>query len=124
MREALRRSQERASVRLFPELKRRYRARDEPPLIGPQKIGKSGWNTARMLSMVFEVIQPDLEINRRHVATLLIPPDNQQCATHFGQFCGGILANSGSGRCRANAFPAAGPPGIRRVFIPHSDRRL
>src|SRR5271155_2781960 len=110
MREALRRSQERASVRLFPELKRRYRARDEPPLIGPQKIGKSGWNTARMLSMVFEVIQPDLEINRRHVATLLIPPDNQQCATHFGQFCGGIRANSGNGRCGGSELPG---------FIPH-----
>src|ERR1700676_1182158 len=26
-----------------------------------------------MLSMVFEVIQPDLEINRRHTTTLLIP---------------------------------------------------
>jgi hypothetical protein len=26
-----------------------------------------------MLSMVFEVIQPDLEINRRHAATIPIP---------------------------------------------------
>jgi hypothetical protein len=35
MREALRRSQERTSLRLFSELKRRNRARNEPPLIGP-----------------------------------------------------------------------------------------
>jgi hypothetical protein len=65
MREALSRSQECTSLRLFPELKRRNRARNKPPLIGRQKIGKTVWNTARMLSMVFEVIQPDLEINRR-----------------------------------------------------------
>src|SRR5882757_1068605 len=73
MREALRRSQECTSLGLFPELKRRNRARNEPPLIGPEKIGKAVWNTTRMLSMVFEVIQPDLEINRRHAATFLIP---------------------------------------------------
>jgi hypothetical protein len=54
-----------------------------------------------MLSMVFEVIQPDLEINRRHAATLLIPPTGKQCAIRFGQFCGGIRANSGSGTAAA-----------------------
>jgi hypothetical protein len=32
-----------------------------------------------MLSMVFEVIQPDLEINRRHVGTLLIPLQAAVC---------------------------------------------
>jgi hypothetical protein len=71
VREALRRSQKHTSLRLFPELKRRNRARNQPPLIGPEKIGKAVWNTTRMLSMVFEVIQPDLEVNRRHAATPL-----------------------------------------------------
>ena len=79
MREALRRPQERTSLGLFPELKRRNRARDEPPLIGHQKIGKSGWNTTRILSVVFEVIQPDLEINRSHAATPLIRPKAAVC---------------------------------------------
>src|ERR1700691_5312400 len=74
MREALSCSQERMPLRLFPELKRRNRARNEPPLIGPQQIGKAVWNATRMLSMVFEVIQPDFKINRRHAATLLIFP--------------------------------------------------
>ena len=32
------------------------------------------WNTTRVLSVVFKVIQPDLEINRRHAAALLILP--------------------------------------------------
>src|SRR6202044_2301262 len=36
-------------------------------------IRKALWNTTRMLSMVFEVIQPNLEINRRHAAALPIP---------------------------------------------------
>src|ERR1700675_4625690 len=85
MRAALRRSQRRTSLRLCPELKRRTRVRNKLPLLGPQKIGKAVWNTTRMLSMVFEVIQPDLEINRRHVATLLIPP--QQSAV-----CGPLRA--------------------------------
>jgi hypothetical protein len=60
-------------------------------------IGKAAWNTPRMPSMVFEVIQPDLEINRRHAATLLFP-HRQQCAGGFGQFYGGIRANSGAVR--------------------------
>jgi hypothetical protein len=72
--EALRRSLERTSLGLLPELKRRNRARNQPPLIGPKEIGKAVWNTTRMLSMVLEVIQPDLEVNRRHAAALLIPP--------------------------------------------------
>src|SRR5271155_302175 len=73
MREALSRSQKRTSLRPFPELIRRNRTRNKLPLIEPQKIGKAVRNTTRMLSMVFEVIQPDLEINRRHVATPLNP---------------------------------------------------
>src|ERR1700739_1829077 len=32
-----------------------------------------------MLRMVFEVIQPDLEINRRHAATLLLPLTASVC---------------------------------------------
>jgi hypothetical protein len=74
MPEALRCSQERTSLGLLPELKRRNRVRNQPPLIGPKKIGKAVWNTTRMLRMVLEVIQPDLEVNRRHAAALLIPP--------------------------------------------------
>ena len=79
MREALSRSQKRTSRGLFPELKRRNRARNQPSLIGPQKIGDAAWNTARMLSMVFEVIQPDLEIDRRHVATFALPRQSAVC---------------------------------------------
>jgi hypothetical protein len=82
--EASSRSQECASLRLFPELKRRNRVRNEPPLIGPQKIGKAVWNTTRMLSMVFEVIQPDLEINWRHAATLLITPTGDSVGAASG----------------------------------------
>lgn len=37
-----------------------------------------------MLSMVFEVIQPDLEINRRHTATLLIPPTGRSVGAASG----------------------------------------
>jgi acetyltransferase-like isoleucine patch superfamily enzyme len=58
-----------------------------------------------MLSMVFEVIQPDLEINRRHAATLPIPPTGKQCAGRFGHLYGGIRANSGSGTA---AQPSSG----------------
>src|SRR5271154_7163464 len=79
MREALSRSQKRTSLRPFPELIRRNRTRNKLPLIEPQKIGKAVRNTTRMLSMVFEVIQPDLEINRRHVATPLIPQQSAVC---------------------------------------------
>src|ERR1700691_4497204 len=62
-------------------------------------IGKAVGNTTLMVNMVFEVIQPDLEIDGRHAATLLFPY-RQQCASRFGQSCGGILANSGSGGMR------------------------
>jgi len=47
------------------------------------------------------VIQPDLEVNRRHAATPLIYPTGKQCASRFGQFCGGIRANYGSGTAAA-----------------------
>jgi hypothetical protein len=50
-----------------------------------------------MQSLVFEVIQPDLEIKRRHFAALSIGATGRQCASRFGRFCGGIRANSGGG---------------------------
>jgi hypothetical protein len=115
--EALRRSLERTSLGLLPELKRRNRARNQPPLIGPKKIGKAVWNTTRMLSVVFEVIQPDLEVNRRHAAALLIPPTGKQCASRFGQFCGGIRANSGSSEelIKRLAIERSSAPAIHRI---------
>src|SRR5271154_3153346 len=101
MREALRRSQKRTSLRLFPELKRRNRARNKLPLIETQKIGKAVRNTTRMLSMVFEVIQPDLEINRRHVAPPPDPPTissvratSGSSVEGFGQILAGALRRS------------------------------
>ena len=89
-REALRRSQERPTLRLFPELKRRNRARNEPSLIGPQEIGKAVWNTTRMLGVVFKVIQPDLEINRRHAATFLNPATGSSVRATSGSSVAGF----------------------------------
>jgi hypothetical protein len=60
------RLQERMSFRLFPELESRDRTRNEPPLIGRQSTGKSVWNTARLVRVVFKVIEPYLEIDWRH----------------------------------------------------------
>src|SRR5580704_13814014 len=127
MREALSCSQKRTPLRLFPELKRRDGAGNEPPLIRSQKIGKAGWDTARMLGMVFEVVQPDLEINRRHLATLLIPSDNQQCATHFGHCRGSELhAEAGierSARRRQRPKCGAGEPGWIGGRLPGTAQR-
>jgi hypothetical protein len=71
-RETFGRSQECASLRLFAELKRRDGTRDELQFIGPQNIGKTVRNPPRVLGMMLEVIQPDLEILRIHADTLAI----------------------------------------------------
>jgi len=93
VREALCGPQEGRSLRLFPQLERCDRARDEPPLIGLQNIGKAVWQATRMPRVVFEVIQPNLEIHGKHAP----PPDchwRHQHASRFGHRCGGIRANS------------------------------
>jgi hypothetical protein len=66
------RSQEHPPLRLFPELKRCDGVCNELPFIGPQNIGKAVRNTARMQGVMFEMIQPDLEISTTHAAALLI----------------------------------------------------
>jgi hypothetical protein len=60
------------SLRLFAELKRCDRACNELSFIGLQNIGKAVRNTVRMQGVMFEMIQPDLEISSTHAATLLI----------------------------------------------------
>jgi hypothetical protein len=57
---------------LFAELKRRDGARNELPFIAPENIGKAARNTAPAPRVIFEVIQPDLEISGTHAAALLI----------------------------------------------------
>jgi hypothetical protein len=66
------RSQECPSLRLFAELKRCDGTRNQSQLTGPQNIAKAVRNTARVTSVMFEMIQPDLEISRTHAAILLI----------------------------------------------------
>jgi hypothetical protein len=70
--ETLCRSQQCPPLRLFAELKRCDGACDELPFIAPQNIGNAVRNTARMQGVMFEMIQPDLEISSTHAATLLI----------------------------------------------------
>jgi hypothetical protein len=71
-RETFGRSQECPSFRLFAELKRCDGTRNQPQLAGPQNIAKAVRNTARVQGVMFEMIQPDLEIFRTHVAILVI----------------------------------------------------
>jgi hypothetical protein len=68
-RETFRRSQQRPPLGLFAELKCCDRARNELPFIGPQNIGEAIGNTARMQRVMFEMIQPDLEISGAHAAS-------------------------------------------------------
>src|ERR1700733_1053593 len=91
--ESFRRSQERPPVRLFAELKRCDGACYELPFIGPQNIGKPVRNTARLQGMMFEMIQPDLELSSTHAATLLIA--HTECESSIGQSSGGIRADCG-----------------------------
>src|ERR1700723_2806686 len=69
-------------LRLLAELKRRDGARDELQLVGPHHIGQTVRNTGRMPDMMFEVIQPDLEIQRTHAAPSRL--HNTECASSFG----------------------------------------
>lgn len=100
-REAARRAQQAAAVRLLAELKCRDGAGNEPALLGPQRIQRRARRTARLLRVVFEMIQPDPEI-REH--------DNvrrrawRDCGSEPGGCSGAIVANSGSG----NPEPAGG----------------
>jgi hypothetical protein len=60
------RSPELPALGLLAELKCRDGARDALQFIAPQDIGQTVRNTGRMPHMMFEVIQPDLEIHRTH----------------------------------------------------------
>jgi len=53
-------------------LKRGDGPRDQPVFMGTQNIGEARWAGIRMLVVVFEVIQPDIEIDRRHAAALVM----------------------------------------------------
>jgi hypothetical protein len=64
--------QECPSLRLFAELKRCDGTRNQLQFVGPQDIGKAVRNTAQMQGVIFEMIQPDLEISGTHGAALLI----------------------------------------------------
>jgi hypothetical protein len=66
------RSQECPPLRLLAELKRSDGACKELPFVWPQNVGNALRNTARMQSVMFEMIQPDLEISSTHAATLLV----------------------------------------------------
>jgi hypothetical protein len=68
VREAFGRSQECPSLRLLAELKRCDGARNELQFVGPQNIGKANRSTARVQGVMFEVIQPNLEISGTHAA--------------------------------------------------------
>jgi hypothetical protein len=70
-RETFCRSQERPPLGLFTELKRCDGACNELPFIGPQNIGEAVMSTSRMQGVLFEMIQPDLELSSTHAATLL-----------------------------------------------------
>jgi hypothetical protein len=65
-------AQECPPLRLLAELKRRDGACNELPFVWPQNIGNAVRNTAPMQSVMFEMIQPDLEISATHAATLLV----------------------------------------------------
>jgi hypothetical protein len=73
-RETLCRSPKRSPLRLFAELKRRDGACNERPFVVPQSIRKTMRNTTRMPSVMFEMIQPDLEISSTHAALLTTQP--------------------------------------------------
>jgi hypothetical protein len=98
-RETFDRPQQCPSLRAFAELKRCDGACNELPFIGLENIGKAARNAAPVPGVMFEVIQPDLEFSRTHVATLLIA--YPECARSIRYSCGGIRANCGEGRAVA-----------------------
>jgi hypothetical protein len=71
-RETFCRSQECSPLRLFAELKRRDGACNKLPFTGPQNIRETMRDTTGMQSVMFEMIQPDLEICSTHAIALLI----------------------------------------------------
>jgi hypothetical protein len=71
-----------------------------------------------MLSMVFEVIQPDLEINRRHAATLLIPPTGSSVRAVSGSSVEGfgqILAAGSKSKTHSRTAALSSSP--RRIIM-------
>src|SRR5215469_1033981 len=63
-REALGSAPQRAALGLLAELEGRNRAGNELPLFGFEDIGELVRNAARVLGVVLEVIQPDLQVIR------------------------------------------------------------
>src|ERR1700685_1973075 len=77
-----------------------------------------------MLSMVFEVIQPDLEINRTHAATLLIPPaggtmraTSGSSVEGFGQILAAALQRNPARATVLGAGHCSRYDGILRFFL-------
>jgi len=113
-REAFCRSQQRPPIGLLAELKRCDGARDELQFVGRQNVGKTVRYPARTQGVMFEVIQPDLQISRTHAATLpiaLIPRVRVHSGIPVREF-GQIVAGGAS--CRRGRHPsthAAARPG-------------
>ena len=62
LREPLGGPQQSAAVRLLPELKGGDGIGDQPPLVRFQNSAQPVGNAARMLGVIFEVVEPDLQI--------------------------------------------------------------
>src|SRR6185437_9511282 len=64
-REAAGRPLKAAAIGLLAELERRDGASDQPALLGPESTHRAAGHAARLLRVVFEMVQPDPEI-REH----------------------------------------------------------
>ena len=64
-REAARRAQEAGAVGLLAELERGDGAADEPALLGPEIAPRAAGRAARLLGVIFEMVEPDAQI-REH----------------------------------------------------------
>src|SRR6185437_10083074 len=94
-REAVRRAQEPGAVGLLTELEGGDGAGDEPALLRAQSAARAAGRTARLLSVVFEVIQPYPQI-REHWSSPPAKPGGESRRRSCGHR-GGIVANSGRG---------------------------
>jgi hypothetical protein len=92
-RELFRRPQKSPPIRLFAELKCRYRACNELPLLRPQNIRMAVRNAPPAPGMMLEMIQPDLEFSGSHFPALLIA--HTECESSFGYSREGMRADCG-----------------------------
>ncbi len=99
-RETACRAKQAAAIGLLAELERRDGAGNEAALLGPQRRHRPGRCAARLLRVVFEMVQPDPEIaehdNVRRRAW-------RESRGEPGGCSGAIVANSGSGKVSRGA---------------------